>query len=908
MRLHRITLRDVRGVRERTVELPEHGIVVIEGPNEVGKTTLLEAFDLLLSTKATSKAAGVRALQPVGRDVGPFIEAELTVGGTRLRYAKQWLRQPSTTLHVLSPAPEQLTGDAAQQRVDGLLRTHLDRTLWDALRMAQSADGELAPLVSSAVLTQALDAAAGAHQHAEGADDLLDRVATEHALYFTATGRPTGAYRAALTRHTDAQDAVAEAHRRVEEGQALLERRRLARERVGEAEAESTRSAQRLAEADRAGAEAEVVAARHESALERLSHGRDRHRSAVAGQRRRAEAVAERDALSADLARAEAARQADLESAEGHRTALLAAEDAVARAEEGMDRATDALDAARLDADVVEEARTLAMREALLERAGELVAAVRAARDGLPERPVEREQALRVRALQDRWDAMRMQHAAGSPTLQVEALDSSVEVDLADEGGRASVLPGESERVCVAHDTTIEIPGRARLRIQLHQEALGRVAEINRVRRELDRELVDLGCASVEEVEQEAAGAERAHVALREATRDVEALLRPWGSALAAEAVGGVLPSRLSDEVDERRRRLEDSRSERPETAEPLPADEAEARAGVDRAHAALRSARARARQAAADLTATQRQVGALTTRLDRAEGHLEAQAARLEAAEAQLAEARRRVSDDALAAEVAGRAADVADLQRVADSAAAAVAGADVAGVRAALVAARREHARAARSRDEAHAELHHVSGQVELVAGEGRHELYDLAVADLEHAERELQAIDRRARAARHLLGTLTRHREAAHRAYVRPYTQALEDLGRRVYGEDFAVTVDEQLSLTARTLQGTTVPFADLSGGAKEQLGILARLAVARLVDPAQGVPVVIDDALGYSDPERLEQMGHVLGAAAAGGAGHGAVMGSEAGDVQVILLTCTPERYAAIPGAQTVRLTA
>jgi uncharacterized protein YhaN len=119
----------------------------------------------------------------------------------------------------------------------------------------------------------------------------------------------------------------------------------------------------------------------------------------------------------------------------------------------------------------------------------------------------------------------------------------------------------------------------------------------------------------------------------------------------------------------------------------------------------------------------------------------------------------------------------------------------------------------------------------------------------------------------------------------------------LGRQVYGPDFGVTVDEDLSLSARTLAGATVPFGELSGGAKEQLGILARLAVARLVDPTQGVPVVIDDALGYSDPQRLHQMGAVLGSAAEGSA-----------DVQVILLTCTPERYAAIPDVHTVRLTA
>lgn len=233
----------------------------------------------------------------------------------------------------------------------------------------------------------------------------------------------------------------------------------------------------------------------------------------------------------------------------------------------------------------------------------------------------------------------------------------------------------------------------------------------------------------------------------------------------------------------------------------------------------------------------------------------------------------------------------------RAVDKASAAVVAADVEGARTGLSSARHHHTLVARAREDALAELNQIKGQVEMAAGEGRQELYDLAVADLDDAERDLRAVDRRARAARHLHAALNRHRDNAHRAYVRPYTRALEVLGQQVYGPDFAVTVDEDLSLTARTLGGVTVPFTELSGGAKEQLGILARLAVARLVDPTQGVPVVIDDALGYSDPERLHQMGSVLGSAA-----------EDNVDVQVILLTCTPERYAAIPDVHTVRLTA
>ena len=55
---------------------------------------------------------------------------------------------------------------------------------------------------------------------------------------------------------------------------------------------------------------------------------------------------------------------------------------------------------------------------------------------------------------------------------------------------------------------------------------------------------------------------------------------------------------------------------------------------------------------------------------------------------------------------------------------------------------------------------------------------------------------------------------------------------------------------------------------------------------------GAPVVFDDALGWTDPGRLAQMCEAI-----------AVAGR---DSQVIVLTCTPDRYAAIADATVIRL--
>ena len=94
-----------------------------------------------------------------------------------------------------------------------------------------------------------------------------------------------------------------------------------------------------------------------------------------------------------------------------------------------------------------------------------------------------------------------------------------------------------------------------------------------------------------------------------------------------------------------------------------------------------------------------------------------------------------------------------------------------------------------------------------------------------------------------------------------------------------------LSEELKVQARSRNGETVAFDALSGGAKEQLSILTRFAIAQLVS-SEPVPVVIDDALGSTDSQRLQLM---------------AALFTKAGKTtQVIVLTCMPQRYSWVPG--------
>jgi DNA repair exonuclease SbcCD ATPase subunit len=179
-------------------------------------------------------------------------------------------------------------------------------------------------------------------------------------------------------------------------------------------------------------------------------------------------------------------------------------------------------------------------------------------------------------------------------------------------------------------------------------------------------------------------------------------------------------------------------------------------------------------------------------------------------------------------------------------------------------------------------------------VIGSEGRQGALDAAQAELERARAEHSRIRERVQAAQLLRGTMIRHRDNTRQRYVQPYRAELERLGRTVFGPSFEVDVDTELTIRTRTLDGCTVPYESLSGGAKEQLGILARLAGAALVAKEDTVPVVIDDALGFTDPERLTKMGAVFDSVGS----HG----------QVIVLTCTPTRYLGVENAHVIELSA
>ena len=143
---------------------------------------------------------------------------------------------------------------------------------------------------------------------------------------------------------------------------------------------------------------------------------------------------------------------------------------------------------------------------------------------------------------------------------------------------------------------------------------------------------------------------------------------------------------------------------------------------------------------------------------------------------------------------------------------------------------------------------ELLGLRTKLDLVGDKGLAEAQAEAERVAFEAKDSLDRLLRRAAASKLLYETLRAERDAMRKAYVSPLREGIERLGRHVFGPTLRVEVDENLRVVSRTVEGVTVSLAQLSTGAREQIGLLVRLAAASMVSKDGGVPLVLDDALG------------------------------------------------------------
>jgi DNA repair exonuclease SbcCD ATPase subunit len=178
-------------------------------------------------------------------------------------------------------------------------------------------------------------------------------------------------------------------------------------------------------------------------------------------------------------------------------------------------------------------------------------------------------------------------------------------------------------------------------------------------------------------------------------------------------------------------------------------------------------------------------------------------------------------------------------------------------------------------------------INGSIGALADEGIEELLD------EVRGREATLLARAARyggevqALARLRAALEAARRAARETYFGPVLRELAPLIAILHPGASLQIDDESLLPTALTREGQSEGLDILSGGTREQIAILTRLAFARLfAKGGQAVPVILDDALVHSDDDRIEAMFTALHRVAQ--------------DQQIIVLTCRQRAFASLGG--------
>jgi hypothetical protein len=178
-------------------------------------------------------------------------------------------------------------------------------------------------------------------------------------------------------------------------------------------------------------------------------------------------------------------------------------------------------------------------------------------------------------------------------------------------------------------------------------------------------------------------------------------------------------------------------------------------------------------------------------------------------------------------------------------------------------------------------------LQARVRLHAGEGFAERRDGARRRLGEVEREHAKCRREVEVLQLLRSTLMDAEREAKERYlapvalrIRPYLQALFP--------DAEIAVDEALRITGlRRGAAGDEPFEQLSEGTREQIAFLVRLALAELLaDQGKPAVVILDDALVFSDDERMQRMFAILERAAT--------------RLQIVVLTCRERLFEGIAG--------
>jgi hypothetical protein len=858
MKLRRITLCNIRRFTDPVTLGPlGDGVNVLCAPNEFGKSTIFDAMRALFFTPHGSTGKDIRAMRPHAGGA-PEVAVDLDIAQGSFRIAKRWLSKPMARVtqdgRLIAQADEAEAWIAdrvggADGGPAGLLwvQQGLTGLEGDTRGEKEKARAARRDLLSS--VTGEVEALTGGRRM----DAALARCRAELDGYATATGRPKagGPWADAQARVAGLNDDLAQLRATATALQDALDTRRRSRLELADLTAPET------------------VAAR----MDRLKAARDAFETA----KNHAAQIdaATRAVASSELAVKSAAQdlKALQDARREHHDATAALTDAQHTAQQADARVTDAETSMKTAADAqaaAEQARVqadAADRKAQARHAATLAEGTRAdLTDRLTRAETARSAAEQARAQaatgpDDATVAQLDKLAARVVTAQALRDSSATRLTVRyamGQGGAISVNGTplqDGVPVMILRDTELSLDGIGTLAV--HPGGGQDVGhDLGKARSDLADALAACGAGSLD-------AARDAQIRRRKAAQDMDRALTEL-SAIAPEGI-------------DRLRAALAALPEAPEDADTAPVDPEAARTALATARTAEITASA-ARDSARD------SLSGATVKAAQARAAVIAADDRLRRASARIADLP-DADEAALARLKDTAAADLSQAQAALETCKADAPDIDAA--QATLTRAQSVIDSAQSQIDRLRTTIAKLDGQIMAASGDAVEERLAETEERLEAATADLDRITREVAVLQRLANALDAARSAARDRYFEPVARELRPLLHLLWPEAEMVWADDTLLPQALIRDGQPEPIDILSGGTQEQIALLVRLAFARmLAREGRHAPVILDDALVYTDDDRIERMFDAL---------H-----RQASDLQILVLSCRQRAFRALGG--------
>ena len=862
------------------------GLNLVVGPNEFGKSTLLDGLRAVLFERYSSRARPIVALQNDRSSAAPVVELVFEVNGAEYKLTKRFVKSAYAQLRCSDGTI--LESDAAEDKLRNLLgfaeagiRGANSETLgmWGVLWVQQGQSFGSPDLPDSALasLSAGLESEVGVVLGGRRARELplvIERSLGE--LVTAARRQPRGEYKASLDQVAENEQLLSEQQQRQRAMGETLEQLELAEtrlKRLDDANQDRIDQAELAQARDQLGhvirRESQLEAARSE-----LQNRQGQLDQALRAQSerasRRSELADAREQVRQDCERLAELKQHESETSTPLENLGQTVEKAQATVEE-----TERSEAKwRFTLDLITRLEELGD---LLQRQRDVAAAQQRLDDAqrrARQIQVTDESLQRIRQAATTADQANAQLSVATTRISFDIPSDR----LAGIEAAGAPLTNPPTTIDAVEPVAIFIPERGRILVDpaiadrdqlLHAEKTARTA--------LRAALEQAGAQSLAEAE-----------ILRDQRRDLEAAavlarlelkrLEPLGGALT-------LQSRIDD-----LRHWQESLPPEWQTAE-LPEQE-HAQAALQRAQTQLQSAREDERVARAAMEERRSAVAERNAAVLKLQSAVDYQIDMVQRRQERLCNDAETMPDDQLAAAAAAAAQAVTVQRQIVSTLEAEWSEGAKPQLEARITRLESKIKLSANSRTDLRTDIARLRERIEFHDSAGIGEAIERTQNELEQAKRQCNRLKGEIDVLDLLAKTLRAAESEAKERYLSPVLNRVRPYLQMLFA-NAEISMDEDLNITGMSRgSGYEERFDHLSMGTQEQIAVLVRLAFAEML-VEQGAPaaVILDDALVFSDDQRMQLMFDILSHAAQ--------------RVQIVVFTCREQLFEGL-GAHQLQL--